>query len=119
MLARPSEKVLMDICKTPDDVKLALSDYKATFGIIFLGYVCSSLIVSLDFCYSKAGMKQKVLDKRKKGTKTVQCFPLKTPFIVCFGSCLKLEKLPKLVNNDVQTCDAMHTQLYLNQSIKD
>jgi hypothetical protein len=50
-LKQPSEKLLLDICKTPDDMKLSTWDFVATFGIILFGYVSSSLLLCGEYFY--------------------------------------------------------------------
>ena len=49
--SQPNEKVLLDICQTPGDMRLALSDFFVTFGLIVLGYLASCLFLSCEYIY--------------------------------------------------------------------
>ena len=62
---KPPEKLLLDICQTPDDMTLTLWDFLATFGIILFGYVSSSFILTIEYfyqlCCKNVGKKKKVI----------------------------------------------------------
>ena len=65
-LPKPAEKLLLDICTTQDDQKLTLRDFLATFGIILLGYVISSMVLSGEYFFN--------LIKTKNATQVYQVF---------------------------------------------
>ena len=65
-LRKPAEKLLLDICTTQDDQKLTLRDFLATFGIILLGYVISSMVLSGEYFFN--------LIKTKNATQVYQVF---------------------------------------------
>ena len=65
-LRKPAEKLLLDICTTQDDQKLTLRDFLATFGIILLGYVVSSMVLSGEYFFN--------LIKTKNATQVYQVF---------------------------------------------
>ena len=65
-LRKPAEKLLLDICTTQDDQKLTLRDFLATFGIILLGYVISSMVLSGEYFFN--------LIKIKNATQVYQVF---------------------------------------------
>ena len=57
---KPPEKLLFDICKTPDDMKLVTWDFLATFGIIVAGYMSSSLLLTVEYFYKLISRGKKV-----------------------------------------------------------
>ena len=48
---KPGEKLLLDICQTPDDMTLTIWDFVATFTIISFGYIASSFILTVEYFY--------------------------------------------------------------------
>ena len=49
---KPPEKLLLDICQTPDDMTLTIWDFVASFGIILFGYIFSVFILMIEYFYT-------------------------------------------------------------------
>ena len=51
MHRKPGEKELYDICKIPDRGILSLWDFVATFCIILVGFLSSSILLLLEYIF--------------------------------------------------------------------
>lgn len=53
--SKPKENVLLDvICKPLETTSMCLRDYLVTFTIILFGFICSLVLLSIEYFYSLA-----------------------------------------------------------------